>query len=246
MRKTISPEQKFLRYIDKRGEDECWGWKGRFTKYGAGIFTIEHTIDGERTVENYFANRFSYEYFTGEKINTRYLDNVCDRRDCCNPKHMRQRDFDARFWENVDKTGDCWLWKGKVDRRTGYGYITVDHESVSTHRLSYEVYYNAKVPEGLMVIHSCNTRRCINPLHLRVGTHLDNMKDMVECGHSCKGEKNGNAVLTESDVQEIKVHFLKRDLSQRKIANKFGVSISTVKDIASGRCWNWVNVQELL
>jgi predicted XRE-type DNA-binding protein len=242
MRPTISPESKFLQYIDKHGEDECWGWKGRFTKYGAGLFTIEHTIDGKRIVETYFANRFSYEYFTGNKITTRYLDNVCERRDCINPKHLRPRDFDARFWENTDRSNGCWNWLGTINKSTGYGDITINHESVATHRVAYEVYNGVKIPDGKMVLHSCNTRACINPAHLRIGTHDDNMQDMVDCGHSCKGERNANVVLSELEVREIKNHLSTRELSQSNIAERYEISISTVKDIASGKCWGWVKL----
>jgi hypothetical protein len=242
MRKTVSPDKKFLIYVDIHGEDECWGWKGRKTPYGAGRFTIEHTIGGKRIVETYFANRFSYEYFTGNKITTRYLDNICERRDCCNPKHLRPRDFDSRFWDNTDRSNGCWVWQGHIDKSTGYGSITIDHETFATHRIAYEVYNGVKIPSGKMVLHSCNNRRCINPEHLRVGTQEDNMQDMIESGNSCRGEKNGNSIYTEKQMTEIKTYMKENPHSLAWISRTLGIPYPTIKDIAHGRIWGWLKV----
>jgi hypothetical protein len=242
MRKAIDPKVKFLSYVEIKGEDECWPWHGRFTTYGAGLFTVEHTIDGKRTVDTYFANRFSYEYFSGDKIVTRYLDNVCPNRWCCNPAHMRPRDFDARFWDNTDRSSGCWVWLGSIDVSTGYGSVTIDHKALSTHRVAYETYYKEKIPKYLMVLHSCNNRKCINPAHLRLGTHDDNMQDMVDCGHSRKGESNGNNVHTEEQVRMIKYRMKDPDCSLKKLSTEVNVPYATLKDIKSGRLWGWLKV----
>jgi hypothetical protein len=246
MRKTISPLEKFLKNVNVGNEGECWLWKGRLTKYGVGLFTIEHTVDGKRTVETYFANRFSYEHFTGNKIATRYLDNICLNRNCCNPEHMRPRDFDARFWENTDRTSGCWIWQGAFCASTGYGDITIDHKSCPVHRIAYEIYYNAEIPKGKMVLHSCDHKTCINPEHLHIGTHLDNMQEAIDRGRTCKGEKNGNSIYTEKQIREIKTYMKGHPRSLRWMSRTLAIPRSTLRDIQSGRCWGWVKIEELL
>jgi hypothetical protein len=85
--------------------------------------------------------------------------------------------YEERFFQKVDKTESCWLWKGALSSR-GYGSFSVDGKIKSAHRYSYEM-NKGKIPEGMHVCHSCDVRNCVNPEHLWVGTHSDNMKDMV-------------------------------------------------------------------
>ena len=99
------------------------------------------------------------------------------------------RALDERFWAKVEKGDGCWLWTGATSRR-GYGSITIDGRSVATHRVSYEAYHGP-IPDGLHVLHSCDTPGCVNPAHLRVGTRLDNMRDRAERG------RHANTLKTE-------------------------------------------------
>jgi len=79
----------------------------------------------------------------------------------------------------------CWLWVG--ERRTGgYGYIAPtfssrDHRPTAkrVHRVAYETFVGP-IPDGAIVLHSCDVRNCINPAHLSVGTHSDNARQTVE------------------------------------------------------------------
>jgi hypothetical protein len=88
--------------------------------------------------------------------------------------------LDERFWSKVVKSNGCWLWKGATSRR-GYGSATINGSSVATHRISYEAHVGP-IPDGLYVLHSCDTPACVNPAHLRVGTSLDNARDRAERG----------------------------------------------------------------
>ncbi len=94
----------------------------------------------------------------------------------------------SQFLERVEKTDTCWVWKGKPDA-SGYGVTSVDLISTYAHRLSFEIYHHP-IPQGLYVCHKCDNRICSNPDHLFVGTHLDNMRDMVAKGRHRFGKNN--------------------------------------------------------
>ena len=86
-----------------------------------------------------------------------------------------------RFLEKIEEFGGgCWEWTGGKTR-AGYGvfwYMKQKGNSILAHRLSYTV-FKGDIPKGMQVLHSCDNPSCVNPKHLRVGTHSDNMEDKV-------------------------------------------------------------------
>lgn len=74
----------------------------------------------------------------------------------------------------------CWLWTGSVVT-AGYGAISVFRKNTSAHRASY-VAFVGEIPTGKLVRHKCDTKLCVNPEHLTLGTHSDNAYDRSERG----------------------------------------------------------------
>lgn len=101
------------------------------------------------------------------------------------------RPLEQRFWPKVQKSiGGCWLWIAGGDSETGYGRIRVGGRGTKhevAHRVSWEL-TNGPIPEGLWVLHHCDTPRCVRPDHLYLGTVQDNNADRVARGRSATGE----------------------------------------------------------
>lgn len=229
-----------IEFAGDRDED-CWVWTGGKNTIGRPTMTKEVRVDGKRIVTTWYPQTVLYENFYNQKKPARYMDMTCGNKLCCNPAHMRPRTFDNRFWGKVEKSNDengCWIWKGFL-HKNGYGVINIDGKNQFVHRVSYQIAYNEEIPEDMMILHSCNNRACVNPAHLRIGTHEQNMKDMTEASRQARGCYNGNATLTEGQVLQIK-EFISKGVPKKYIAMIFGTGFSTIKDIASGRTWSWL------
>lgn len=73
------------------------------------------------------------------------------------------------FWSKVDKSGECWIWKGSL-RANGYGSFGQG----KAHRYAYES-VNGLIPEGLEIDHLCRVRSCVRPDHLEAVTKTINI-----------------------------------------------------------------------
>lgn len=151
--------------------------------------------------------------------------------------------MEQRFLEKVmpEPNSGCWFWTGSLDEN-GYGFFRVDRKMARAHRVSFELFCQP-IPEGLNVLHSCDTPCCVNPDHLRLGTHSDNMKDRSarkRAPHLHRpGSKNGQAKLNEDQVCEIRKLALAGE-TDTKIASKFNVSRRAICGIRSGKTWRHV------
>lgn len=99
-----------------------------------------------------------------------------------------------RSYEICRDTG-CWIWNSSK-YKNGYGWIKAFGKVVSAHRFAYEL-YNGKIKSGMQILHQCDRRDCVNPDHMRVGTHKENMREAAERGrmrsgkdHHMYGKKN--------------------------------------------------------
>jgi predicted DNA-binding protein (UPF0251 family) len=161
----------------------------------------------------------------------------------------------ARFWTYVRKDPDpdgCWLWIGTSDHH-GYGHIHEHKRYYQAHRFSWLIHAGA-IPERLFVCHHCDVPLCVNPAHLFIGTHSDNMRDAARKGRMAAGirsgqhthpesrpygERNGNAKLTESDIPHIRL-LLNQGISQGAVARLYGINKKCIWRIAHGIAWTQV------
>jgi hypothetical protein len=149
----------------------------------------------------------------------------------------------------------CHLWLGGLDK-DGYGQTWFEGANIRTHRLVWFFNFGA-IPEGLVVMHSCDTPACINPAHLNLGTNIENNLDKLNKGrhrvasgdsHYYKrrpelirhGENTTQAKLTEEKVIQI-LRKLKSGEPQKQIAKEFLISRTAVSAIATRRNWKHVS-----
>lgn len=80
--------------------------------------------------------------------------------------------FEERFWNKVKKTKTCWIWKATIS--CGYGQLGGNGNRKLAHRVSYEMTYG-KIPKGMLILHQCDNKSCVNPSHLKTGTYSQNL-----------------------------------------------------------------------
>jgi hypothetical protein len=167
---------------------------------------------------------------------------------------------EARFWQKVDRRGGpdaCWPWMaGRLV--AGYGHFRFKTRTLKAHRVAWEI-ANGPIPagsgwHGTVVMHVCDNPACCNARHLRLGTHRDNIDDMLNKGRQpmgdshharqrperlARGISNGNAKLTETTVREIRALHAS-GVSCSEIAARFGIGKSQAWRIGAGLTWRHV------
>ena len=158
---------------------------------------------------------------------------------------------------SVNHETGCWFWTGCCNR-SGYGMITISSKLCKivsyVHRVMWEEKFG-KIPDGLYVCHHCDNPPCINPDHLFLGTHQDNMDDGKKKGRFASGERhyqfghperffrgenNGMSKLTEQDVRDIRRKFKVPGILLRHLAEEYKVHLRTIQNVVNYNTWKHV------
>lgn len=142
----------------------------------------------------------------------------------------------------ADRSGGpdaCWPWSRGMDTN-GYGVVAVppaDRDGGRTQekasRAAWRVHHGRTIPPGYEILHVCDNPPCVNPAHLRLGTHAENMADMAAKRRSPWGERSARLKLTDADVAEARQMRADGAL-HREIAERFGVSLPYVSRLMRG------------
>ncbi len=137
----------------------------------------------------------------------------------------------------VCKESGCWNWS----TNSKYGAAKFKGEVWIASRLSFMAFYK-EIPRGLFVCHKCDNGKCVNPAHLFSGTPKENSQDMVKKDRLSKhqrpfGSDHGRTHLTEKDVLEIRRLVKIRAASEKELATRYDVAVTTISAIVTRRNW---------
>lgn len=137
---------------------------------------------------------------------------------------------------------ECLIWPFRKDR-DGYGRVRPPREeygriTFGAHRLAFKL-VNGRWPDPLG-IHSCDTPSCINPAHIKDGTHAINHAQKVARGRSTRGVLQHSAKLNDDLVRQIRIEYRPRKFGYHRLANKYGVTKPIIKGIIRGTLWRHV------
>lgn len=141
-------------------------------------------------------------------------------------------------WKYVNKKSKDECWEFTRHLVDGYGQIQINKKEYKAHRLVYEL-INGPIPDKMHVLHLCDNRKCCNPTHLYIGTNNDNVKDKVNKDRQSRGERN-HSKLTEDQVLEIRRLYSNGGISQKRLADMFGVGHTIVGNIILRKKWKHI------
>ena len=131
-----------------------------------------------------------------------------------------------RLLAKTVRSGDCLLFTGCINKN-GYGSFRFNGKTANVHKVSY-ILHHGDIPDGLVVMHSCDNRNCVEPTHLTLGTQSDNLRDMARKGrhHAIKipndaiegirkDPRSATVIAAEWGVHPTTIHKIKRNINRR-------------------------------
>lgn len=144
------------------------------------------------------------------------------------------------FWSKVDRGDDdeCWEWQAAKNGE-GYGYYWFEGKNFRAHRVALAL--SGVDVEGYCALHHCDNPSCVNPSHLYAGDKSDNARDAFERGRrelpDNEGEDHSQTSLTENDVADIRRRYENEEITQKELADEYGMERSSIGNIING--YNW-------
>ena len=129
----------------------------------------------------------------------------------------------------------CWETTG-YKNKDGYSMVWVHPTYKASHRLIWEAYNAEPIPEEMVVRHTCDNPCCVNPNHLVLGTHKDNMKDKKDRG----GARGVSSKLTEGEVKIIKDRLVNGESPTTIHTDYTHISRAAIYSIKYNKNWWWV------
>lgn len=167
---------------------------------------------------------------------------------CMQKKAMHARRIPElkRFWRFVKKGGvdECWNWTGGKSK-LGYGLFSVhlpNHpDTAKAYRISWEIANQASLLPGSVIMHTCDNPPCVNPAHLKLGTHKENVQDMCAKGRKriSRGESHSCSKMTEAQVTAAR-HAASNKKTIASISREMNLPYSALWSAIRGKTWKHV------
>lgn len=152
--------------------------------------------------------------------------------------HSNRSSILERLINNLDTSGDCWLWVGHLSGRDGRGYLRIHGKNEIASRVAYKLFIGS-IPNNLFVLHKCDNPACCNPKHLFLGTQSDNMRDAFSKNRkTVRGESNPRVIITPSIVKEIRERYPTE--GGASLAREFGLDRTQPYRIFNKLTWGHV------
>lgn len=219
--KTLSKLEKICQRCNKVYIDKNYNKTRKYCSNSCSASTPKEKRNCE------FCNK---EFFVNPSKKYRFCSGSCGAKARTDRSPSAPKDI---FFKNViipENRNLCWLYPKLIMK--GYGHLYINGKKYPAHRFSYE-YHNEPITNDLLyTCHICDVRLCCNPSHLFLGTHIENMKDMLI-------KNRHNHKLTLEQVRSIKTR-IKNLESDQSIAKDFNIVSGTVGKIRRNEAWSHV------
>lgn len=172
-----------------------------------------------------------------------FAANYREQRACstlCGNRNRFSKTLLERFnnYAPVGSPNECRMWTGSV--LGGYGSFSFQGKRMTAHHVALYLATGRWPAQGEVVMHSCDIPLCVNHLHLRFGTHRENVDDCISKRRHSHGRQHGMSVLSEDDVISMRADFDSGKFTQAELAAKHGVSRSTAWKVVRRFYWKHI------